>query len=84
MRRPKGIAEHKSSTTLDISVDDSGRQMIRAGDALRMLGLKQSQRQTLANWAKKAEKEKPKKGFWYLDDIKYFKREYAPTLDRDV
>jgi len=84
MRCPAGIAERKSSTTPDISVDDSGMQMVRAADALKMLGLKQAQRQTLKNWAEKLGKPQPKKGFWYLDDIKFLKREYAPTLDRDV
>ncbi len=84
MRCPTGIAERKSSTTPDISVDDSGKKIISAGDALKVLGLKQTQRQTLTNWAKKAGKQKAKRGYWYLDDIKFLKREYAPTLDRDV
>ncbi len=59
MRCPAGIAERKSSTTPDISVDDSGMQMVRAADALKMLGLKQTQRQTLKNWAEKFGKPQP-------------------------
>ena len=59
-------------------------RFLLAADALKMLGLKQAQRQILKNWAEKLGKPQPKKGFWYLDDIKFLKREYAPTLDRDV